>query len=354
MKRVLCVSNLVDLIIYKSFSYLKNYNYEVYITATDEEQAIKIKENNCIPIKIPHYTGKVNYKAILALRKCIKEKKIDLTYSINSSDLSNALIAGIGTKVKNIAYRGTQAKIRPTDPTYYLGILNPRVHHVVCATEDIKEKLSKHYAKNQLTYNPKPYQIDWAKDAVQNPKVIKSLPKNAFIVAHLALTKGRPHKGLRQLIEGMNLIQDSNIHLIHIGDYEEEIFRIAKNSKNSNQIHFIGKRDDAVHYLPNAHVCICPSTRDASPRSLREAMACGVACVVTDIPGARDLVQHNETGLIIKPNSPDAIAEALTHLSQHPKLVKSYGKAGTAYLQEIFSLEVYVQKFVQIFNYLST
>ena len=56
-------------------------------------------------------------------------------------------------------------------------------------------------------------------------------------------------------------------------------------------------------------------TRDASPRSLREAMACKVACIVTDIPGARDLVVDGRTGIIVQAGSPQAIAEGIRVLA---------------------------------------
>ena len=77
----------------------------------------------------------------------------------------------------------------------------------------------------------------------------------------------------------------------------------------------LGPHKDAVYYLPGKDVCICPSIRDASPRSLREAMACKVACIVTDIPGARDLVVDGRTGIIVQAGSPQAIAEGIRVLA---------------------------------------
>jgi len=350
MINILCVSNLVDQIIYGMFSELKSFGYKAYIIATSEEQEKRIKKINCIPIRIPNYGGKINFKAIKNIRRVIKQHHIHVTYCINSSDLSNALFASLGTTTKVVAYRGTQAKIRKTDPTYYLGILNPRVDHVVCATMDIKEALKKHYPSEALTYNPKPYKLEWVAEAEENPKRINKIPENAFVVICIALTKGRPFKGLTQLIEGMQLINNNDIHLVHIGDYEESDYQLAQNGKNAAQIHLIGKKDNAINYLPNADVCICPSTRDASPRSLREAMACGISCIVTDIPGARDLVVNQKTGLVIPPNNPKAIAEALSFLAENRKLNKAFGKAGKEYIQKAFSMDTYLERFDKVFR----
>ena len=77
---------------------------------------------------------------------------------------------------------------------------------------------------------------------------------------------------------------------------------MAQNGPAAKQIHMLGPHKDAVYYLPGKDVCICPSTRDASPRSLREAMACKVACIVTDIPGPgfgrRRADRYHRTGRI--------------------------------------------------------
>ena len=73
-----------------------------------------------------------------------------------------------------------------------------------------------------------------------------------------------------------------------------------------------------------------PLSGDASPRSLREAMACKVACIVTDIPGARELVVDGQTGMIIRPDSPEAIAASIGTLARIPKKRKHSEKPDTS------------------------
>lgn len=350
MINVLCVSNLVDTIIYGMFSELRAYGYKVFITATTEEQVEKIEKGGCHAVRIPNYNAKFSYKAIKSIRNALKQNNIQVVYAINSSDLSNSLFASYGLPIKTVAYRGTQAKIRKSDPTYYLGILHPKVSHIVCATEDIYLNLQSLFDKKMLTLNPKPYKVEWVSEAIQNPKKANDIPDDAFLVTHIALAKNRPFKGLSNLIEGFHLIDNSAIYLLHIGDYDEVDFNKAKSGKNADRIHFIGKQRDAVHYLPKSNVCICPSTRDASPRSLREAMACEVACIVTDIPGARDLVKHNETGLVIEPNSQQAIAEAITNLAGNKDKTRLFGINGREYILSKFSMEKYLHNFDTVFR----
>ena len=112
----------------------------------------------------------------------------------------------------------------------------------------------------------------------------------------------------------------------------------------------LGPHKDAVYYLPGKDVCICPSIRDASPRSLREAMACKVACIVTDIPGARELVVDGQTGMIIRPDSQEAIAASIGTLARDPEKTKAFGEAGYQRIITHYTMEKYVQNLTNVFQ----
>ncbi|WP_261385917.1 hypothetical protein [Parabacteroides distasonis] len=144
---ILLVYKEADIATYKMLEGLsKLEDFNIYIASPQSYTDKKIY-GNCTPLDLPVITSKFNWNVIRALREIIKTYRIDLIYSPSSSGLSNALFASIGTRAKNIAYRGTQAKLKRFDPTYYLGILNPAVEHVVCETKDIEEYLSRFIAR---------------------------------------------------------------------------------------------------------------------------------------------------------------------------------------------------------------
>lgn len=210
---------------------------------------------------LPVITSKFNWNVIRALRKIIKTYRIDLIYSPSSSGLSNALFASIGTRAKNIAYRGTQAKLKRFDPTYYLGILNPAVEHVVCETKDIEEYLSRFIARKRLTTSTKPFDIDWIKEAVRTPKQADDIPDDAFRCIYIGATKNRPFKGLTDLIDAFILLDDPRVHLTIVGEYGENDFQLAQQSKVSAQIHFLGQRSDAISFsghVPVVYTSLAP------------------------------------------------------------------------------------------------
>ena len=322
--------------------------FKVYIATIAQPDRYKM-QGDCIPLIIPPIRSKFNWDTIKALHKHLREHDIDIIFSPGSSGLSNALFASLGTKALNVAYRGTQAKIRRTDPTYYLAALNPRVAHTVCETEDIREYLSRFISPRKLSVNLKPFDLRWLDDALRNPKPVEGLPEDALTCIYVGRCKGRPFKGLSSLLQAMHLLDDPRLHLVFIGDYDDSDYHLATSGPASSRIHLLGYQMDALRYLPQRDIFVLPSWRDASPRAVREAMACGIPCIVSDIPGARDLVIDGTTGILFPKNDPQALAEALRRLIDHPEERKRMGEAGKERIIRDFSPEIYAQNFKNLF-----
>ena len=292
---ILLVYKEADIATYKMLEGLsKLEDFNIYIASPQSYTDKKIY-GNCTPLDLPVITSKFNWNVIRALRKIIKTYRIDLIYSPSSSGLSKDLFASIVTREKNIAYRGTQAKLKRFDPTYYLGILNPAVEHVVCETKDIEEYLSRFIARKRLTTSTKPFDIDWIKEAVRTPKQADDIPDDAFRCIYIGATKNRPFKGLTDLIDAFILL-------------------------------------------------------DASPRVVREAMACSVPCIVTDIPGARDLIIDGVTGLLVPPSSPQQMAASIRSLIDNPERLEAFAKASREHIIQDFSVKAYTDGFATLFR----
>ena len=154
-----------------------------------------------------------------------------------------------------------------------MGILNPRVDHIVCETADIQEYLTRYIDKDKLSVSVKPFDIDWVADACANPKQAEGVPDNAFKCIYIGTTKGRPFKGLTYLIKAFQILNAPEAHLVVIGDYDNSDYELAQQGVGAERIHFLWNREDAISFLPKQDLFILPALRDASPRVVREAMA---------------------------------------------------------------------------------
>jgi glycosyltransferase involved in cell wall biosynthesis len=119
-------------------------------------------------------------------------------------------------------------------------------------------------------------------------------------------------------------------HLVVVGDGEDRpaLARLAQALGVSTRVHFLGWRADLETILSELDVVICSSRNEGTPVALIEAMAAGVAVLSTEVGGVADLVTHGETGWLVPPGDPSAMAEAIRHLLAEPKLRTRLAAAG--------------------------
>lgn len=306
-----------DMVTLRTFEALAERGFTITLAApAGLDIDTTLPRHDIVPIK-----GKLNFKAIRSLRAALGALAPAAIYAVSTSALSTALWASRGKSVRVIGYRGTQARVHRLDPTYRMALLNPRVDHIVCETADIEQYLSRYISPTRLSWRPKPYSTDWVRDAIEHPIHTAAADHDTFSIVYIGITAGRPHKGLHYLLEAMTLLErqrpDIKARLTVVGQADDKDIASAPGC-----VTFTGNRRDAIHFLPGADALVLPSTRDASPRVVREAQACGVPCIVSDIPGARDLIiadSPGQSGLLVPPADPEAIARAIASLHDNPE-----------------------------------
>jgi len=99
-----------------------------------------------------------------------------------------------------------------------------------------------------------------------------------------------------------------------------------------------GHRDDMPDVLGQAHIGCLPSYREGLPKALLEAAACARPLVASDAPGCREICVHEETGLLVPPRDPVALAGAIERLAADPDLRRRLGRAARERVEREFSI----------------
>lgn len=103
----------------------------------------------------------------------------------------------------------------------------------------------------------------------------------------------------------MALCNKPSIHLVICGDGEEKetLFNLSRELGIESQIHLLGNRSDMKELYALADVFVMASYREGLSRSIMEAMASGLPCIVSDIRGNRDLIENGKNGFVFTPLS---------------------------------------------------
>jgi starch synthase len=88
------------------------------------------------------------------------------------------------------------------------------------------------------------------------------------------------------------------------------------------------ERHEVIQLLSHATAFVCPSLYEPLGIVNLEAMACGTAVVASRIGGIPEVVVDGETGLLVPPEDPYALAAALNELARDPERAEAMGRAG--------------------------
>jgi glycosyltransferase involved in cell wall biosynthesis len=99
-----------------------------------------------------------------------------------------------------------------------------------------------------------------------------------------------------------------------------------------------GHRADMPEVLLAAHVVVLPSYREGLPKVLMEAAACGRVVVTTDVPGCRDAITPDVSGILVPVRDAVALAEVIMGLIDSPARCQAMGNAGRALAESAFDV----------------
>ena len=115
-------------------------------------------------------------------------------------------------------------------------------------------------------------------------------------------------------------------------------------------VEILGYRGDIPDVFADSNIIVLPSYREGLPKALIEAAACGRAVVTTDVPGCRDAIEPDTTGLLVAVRDALALADAIQSLIEDPQRRKQMGASGRALAEREFSIERVVDAHLSIYE----
>jgi len=158
---------------------------------------------------------------------------------------------------------------------------------------------------------------------------------------------GRIHdenKGFSDLIRAVARLEDLPVKLVIVGDGPDlpALRRLASEAGLQKHVHFAGFQAEPGHFYALMNVFALASRFEAFGMVIAEAMRTGLAVVGTRVGGIPTIVTEEETGLLVPPRDPVALAAALRRLLEDAPLRLRMGAAAKERADRLFSAERYV------------
>lgn len=187
----------------------------------------------------------------------------------------------------------------------------------------------------------------------QDHPLLESLgwDRGAFVV--IVVARLEPVKGHTFLIEAVSRIRahypQLRVLLVGEGRTRAALETQLKQTNLQEYIHLAGFRDD-IPALLNASDAFClPSLSEGLPYALLEACAHRLPVLVTEVGGMAELLSHQHSGYLIPPANPEALAEGLSWLIDHPQEAAAMEQAAFDTIQRQFSQDEMINKTLDVY-----
>lgn len=372
LKKILYIGNIGKASSY-SFYYsavlaAKKMGYEFHVannclnSSEQEIQAIEEKLGitiHNIPIQ-RNPLSKSNITAYKQLCDLIKKEKIDYIHCNTPTGGLLGRIAGKKCGVKKVIYQAHGFHFYKGAP-----LINWLVYYPI-------ERWLAHYTDALITINREDYEIATKKFKLHNNgkvyyvhgvgidleqyrgvainknvlrKSIGIQSDDAFVL--IAVGRLDKNKNNKVIIKA---VSKTDAHLVLCGDGEERAIleELSQREGCSNRVHFLGNRSDMAELYQIADVFITASYREGLSRSIMEAMASGLPCIVSRIRGNIDLIEEGVNGFTVKPTNADGYADVIMYLKNADALRKEISDLNRVKIKQ-FSLQKVKQEILEIY-----
>jgi glycosyltransferase involved in cell wall biosynthesis len=255
----------------------------------------------------------------------------------------NTIYAGLAARLRGLPLVW---HVRAMDGDPYDRLLCRLATRVVLVADALRDRFAGICGADKLVTIHNGVDLDLFSDASgeawPEPFVI---PPGRLVIASAGRIE--PLKGQETLITACGVLKNAGVdfHLLLVGEtvdstYERFCRKKALEIGMADRITFAGHRDDMALLLKSIDIFVLPSViREAFPRAVIEAMACGKPVIVTAGGGAPESVEEGRSGYIVPPSDPIILAERLSRLAGDPAMRKIMGAASRHRAEARFGLE---------------
>ncbi|MBS5592685.1 MAG: glycosyltransferase family 4 protein [Catenibacterium sp.] len=371
MKKLLFVSNIsnnVGSFVVASIAAAKKCGFEFYYAAnwdgaTKEQIAEDEKKYG---IKIVHidlerspYSTK-NIKAYKQLVDLINKEKIDYIHCNTPVGGVLGRLAGEKCKVKKIVYEAHGFHFYEGAPKKNWMIYYPvekwlakKTDAIITINNEDFERAKTFKLKNngQVYYVPG---VGMDLSQYNVPDIVREIKRNELNLkdtdfALISMGDLIDRKNYKIAIEVVAKLNNPHVHYFICGKGPEEVNlkKLAENLGVDKQVHFLGFRNDIKELLKASDTFLFTSKQEGLARSLMEAMASKIPCVVSKIRGNTELIVNNENGFLC--SGLDDYVNAIIKIMQSPDLAYKFKEKSSKHLNN-FSIEKVIDCLFDVYS----
>lgn len=164
-------------------------------------------------------------------------------------------------------------------------------------------------------------------------------------------------KGILEFVKAAKIVNESSFRARFVIAGDIDVYNPASIQKSEidqwkieSSVEFLGHIKNMKKLITSSSIVVLPSYREGFPKILIEAAACGRPVITSDVPGCRDAIENNKTGLLVPVRNAKELAKKIIYLLDNPLISRAMGKAGRKRAENLFDINIVVDKHLKIYS----
>lgn len=334
-------------------SRLDRARFDVIVCALKGEGVIAAElRNRGVRVVTLGGRGKLDARVLVKLWRLIRKERPDIIHAfLFWANLACRVLGGLlRVSVRLSSYHDMEVRkvwhrLIPDRLTL------PWTHAIVCCSEAVCRSVRAQIGGEAKKYIAIPFGVDVGRYACAGPLKRNELGlREELPVIGTVCRLIEPKKGLAVLLQAAARLKEQatapGFQLLIVGDGPAYGSLRARTEQMglAPWVVFAGLRRDVAGLLSLMDVFVLPSLYEGFGIAIIEAMAASRPVVATAVGGIPEVVVHGETGLLVPPGDPAALADALHELLAHPERARELGARGRERAHEKFRIEAIVKQ----------
>ena len=337
----------------------KGSNFQMKLVGTFKSGAIaeQIEENGVEIIEVGDFNGPFHWEKHRKIQKIIDEFQPHIIHGAVFEGVTMAAINGLIKRVPVVILEETSdPQNRSAKADFLLRIFSWTADRFIAIAPNVADYLintAKIDSKKVITINNG---VEIPREV--SPEEIKNLRNQYHITPtdFVIGTVGRlfdDHKKITDIIAAIKMVENvDNLKLLVVGSGRDEelIKQKAIDLGVLDKVIFTGYQFDTAPFYKLMNVFCIASQREGFGLVAAEAMLHRLPVIATKVGGLQNVVVHDETGILIKPNQPKDIALAINKLYNDPQLLDSFADKGFKRAMDNYTEERYVKEVINLYS----
>jgi glycosyltransferase involved in cell wall biosynthesis len=130
-----------------------------------------------------------------------------------------------------------------------------------------------------------------------------------------------------------------------------DILKQAESKIDGNVVYCTDRSwDDAMKIIKSSQVIVVPSRMESLPTTVKEAFYLNVPVVATNVGGIPELIEDNETGMLVPSENPDKLADAVNELLSDKQKAERLANNGNKFVKNHMTWDIILPKYIQFYE----